>query len=342
MAYVIGGDGNYNKLAKFKADSGLDIRKWCSDESNFWGQITNSIGNNVSSDTADAISQYIRGLRTLLNSSEITMEDIYRLAWEYKLPFHDEEVAPRVLGYSLNPNLFEPAIFAYQLSISAEINAYNRLYTDRFETIDQIQSDRIDSAIMNFAAEKDTAIKAIETVAESMADDLEKKLSAASAAIALSEPVQFWENRKETHEEKAREWGKRAITAALVFLGILALLIVYEYGSGETYTVKGLTFTVPQNKFGIALLILFTSAGIWMVRIFIKLMMANLTLEAESLERSTMIKSFVAMKAVSGDIDKENQTLFYTTLFRPTTSSLTEDGTAPELARLVEVILKKN
>lgn len=73
----------------------------------------------------------------------------------------------------------------------------------------------------------------------------------------------------------------------------------------------GFEFTLPKTLSGIALILLISTGGIWSTRVFVKLMMANLTLETESIERATMIKTFVAMKAVESSIAQEAELLFY-------------------------------
>ena len=142
------------------------------------------------------------------------------------------------------------------------------------------------------------------------------------------------------HKESAKKYGILSLISGTIFAITLGTVIVNEYSAGLSYSLWIYSLTLPKSISGIALILLISTAGIWSTRIFVKLMMANLTLESESLERATMIKTFVAMKAVESSMAQEAELLFYTTLFRPSNNVINEESTAPEFGKLLDAVLK--
>lgn len=175
---------------------------------------------------------------------------------------------------------------------------------------------------------------------QSAEDRLNNLFKASEAAIALSAPVKYWEDRKKLHKESAQKYGIFSLISGVIFAITLGTVIVNEYSAGLSYSFWIYSLTLPKSISGIALILLISTAGIWSTRIFVKLMMANLTLESESLERATMIKTFVAMKAVESSMAQEAELLFYTTLFRPSNNVINEESTAPEFGKLLDAVLK--
>ncbi len=348
---------------RFKVIEGLDdeeLHKWRLQEVAFWDAIDQKIsyarqghGPNqqfITASTLKAIKNYTHSLRTAgIESSRKELLDILINA---KLPFHDESIPSKIEEYAAAPQLFEGALFTFKLALENELTAHKELYENKLEKFASETNKTIDSLLDNFKTEtakfteeqaKSTAESKAEcdTAASESIKEITKVLAAGREAVTLSEPVKYWEERKEIHHLNAKKYGRYSIASAAIFLCLLVALIIYEYASGKSVNLGGLELNLPRNAFSVAFLLIFTSAGIWCTRIFIKLMMTNIALESESLERATMIKTYVAMSAVSGTPDSDKQTLFYTTLFRPTQSAFTEDGTAPEFSRVLEIIMKK-
>lgn len=346
MSYVVGGNEIHQKYKLLHSLTPPELVKWCEDENQFWNDLYTEYRKHhsgMSHAVTNAIIGWTTALTNMINrGNNLSDKEIIDNAEHFSLPFHDEPISNQIKHYASNTLVLDSAITFYKLALDAERNSYTKLYTQKYEELESKLKDRISDLLEQFNTDRQSSISAIKKSEQEAAKGIQDKIAAAQAAVSLSEPVEFWESRKEIHAGKARKYGIAAICTAFVFLLLLTALIVLEYNSGEETTILGLKIILPQNKFGIALLLLLTTAGVWVTRILVKLMMANLTLESESLERATMIKTFVAMRAVTGVVEKENETLFYTTLFRPSNSALSEDGTAPEFARLIEAVLKKN
>lgn len=354
----------HGKLSTIKNMDIKDLQVWVVAESNFWKKIAaniehakNSTPGRVGSLTQysrDKISKYIKNLTDHASripgpeSTSLLLSEIK----EALLPSHDEPVAPQILNYSSMSNTcLESALFSYAQSMQVEINAYEIIYTKKSVELEKFASAEISRIVTDFEAAADsirssltnktkTTLDDLKTATDGALEKLENALSAGEEAVKISEPVKFWNERRVIHQENAKKYASYAAKSATLFLSLLILLIIYEYASTTQINFYGWEFQLPKNNFSIAFLIVFTTAGVWSTRIFIKLMMSNMSLETESLERATMIKTYVAMTAVSGKPQNENETLFYTTLFRPANNSLSEEGTAPEFSRILEIIMK--
>lgn len=350
----------HQRFNKFVELGDEELNKWRLREVAFWEAIDQKINHArqghgqyqqfISASTTKAIKQYVHSLKTV--GIDNSREEFLNILTDAKLPFHDESIESNIREYAIAPQLLEGALFTFKLALESELTAHKELYENKLEKFASETNKTINSLLNNFKtdtarlteeqANSTTESKnKCDTAAKESIEEIKKILSAGREAVTLSEPVKYWEERKETHHLNAKKYGRYSIASAAIFLCLLIALIIYEYASGKSVNLGGLELNLPRNAFSFAFLLIFTSAGIWCTRIFIKLMMTNIALESESLERATMIKTYVAMSAVSGTPDSDKQTLFYTTLFRPTQSAFTEDGTAPEFSRVLEIIMKK-
>lgn len=314
-------------------------------EQEFWKSITNRLRGNPE-EFPHSINAIILSYCSEIGAAQRTKDISKRIKIvveanrKHLLFNHDEDVA-EIAKHISNNNLGLAALIqCYKMSLESQDEVYERLYTEDYERLRKNTAQEISDLVTSLKEKVEKSTTELQSKIDNANKDLEKIVAAATEAVALSEPVKFWETRQATHKENARKYGIQALTAAIIFGSLLTLTIIYEYISGRSVTVAGVDVTIPENNFGVAFLVLLTTAGIWSIRVFVKLMMANLAHETESLERATMIKTFVAMTKVNGEISKENQTLFFTTLFRPSNNSLSEDSTAPEFSRLIEAVLK--
>nr|WP_313404119.1 DUF6161 domain-containing protein [Pseudomonas sp.] len=352
---------------KFSTIAQMDMESlygWITAEINFWTaiqqKINQALNNPVNSTekpskkTADFISAYIRQL-SAIRSNETTEDPtpaLLKLIYGAKLPNHYEPAAKTIESNAYSGAKLESMLFAYSISLDAQLEAYAETYHQRSEAL-AIQADKkinellkkeedaTSERIKKHLAVLGTAEKDIDKKLKEAVTDIEKAVSAGTEAVNLSEPVKYWNERRIFHKANARNYGRYALFSAIAFLLIIFTIFSLELTAGRIITLGPINLPIPQHNFGIALLAIITTGGVWGIRVLLKLMMTNLALETESLERATMIKTYVAMTATNGTPKDENQTLFYTTLFRPSQSSFTEDGTAPEFSRVLEIIMKK-
>ncbi|MBA5203324.1 hypothetical protein H5A44_15005 [Pectobacterium brasiliense] len=295
---------------------------------------------------SDYCTQLSRMTTELEKNTSPNDENVHSEMWEkvkiiydINLPKHDDPLAED-FKYACYSGVAASAIYTYRIISVAADPFYLRGYEEKVEANLASLSERIDKNVREVLQDFSDKEKIINDSVVSGKDHIEKIVSAATAAVSLSEPVKFWEERKGLHNINAKKYGKYASISAMIFSILLGVTIGYEYVSGVPRNFWGFEFTLPKTLSGIAMILLVSTAGIWCTRIFVKLMMANLTLETESIERATMIKTFVAMKAAESSIAQEAELLFYTTLFRPSNNLISEESTAPEFGKILETILK--
>lgn len=348
-----------NKFSRIENLEDKDFSAWLNSELTYWEKIDKLVRQQknlhvharASDQSFELISRYRTEIQSLAQndaSQELLFDERGELTiaqrfidinLKYNLPLHDDPLAENFKTGCISGGT-DSCIYSYQL-FSGEVEShYSRGYNEgikkNLSNISEMYDKKISETIAIFN-EQQGKISETSTKAE---EAIEKLVAAGTAAISLSEPVKFWDERKLIHKQNAIKYGKYASRSGTIFAAALIAVVLYEYLSGIPHQVFGYDFTLPKSLSGIAIILLTSTAGIWSTRIFVKLMMANLTLETESIERSTMIKTFVAMKATEASIAQEAELLFYTTLFRPSNNVISEDSTAPEFGKVLDAILR--
>lgn len=336
-----------------------EIRAWVEREIKYWSEIDRSLQQQRRSNdptkvhstfalevqryTADIVkvSERLSPDYMIINDDGQveTPATILQPIFSYALPHHDEPSADDFKN-ACHSGEAASVIYAYRSSLTNQNKYYNAGFEaglkKNLQTISDDFNKKTSDSLTSISERKSEVSDELKETEE----NIRKIAAAATSAITLSEPVKFWNDRKNIHNSNAFKYGRYAFISALLFSILLAGVVIYEYQSGIAHNVLGFEFTLPKTLSGIALILLISTGGIWSTRVFVKLMMANLTLETESIERATMIKTFVAMKAVESSIAQEAELLFYTTLFRPSNNVISEDSTAPEFGKLLDTILK--
>ncbi len=337
-----------------------EFKFWCLEENKFWKEILQAIKGRTNS-TSSEISN-VATIDDYLNVIEIALASkgdptpITEFQSRTPLPFHDEHLfRKKLIPMALNGQ-FSLARFIFEVSLSAADNNYLKSYNKDLQSIEENfktnttntlkkydhdlaekiseLNDSIDKTEKEIAAQLDTMIQDAQ-------QNIAKTVSAANSAILSAEPVKYWLDREIKHRDKAKRFLWLIGIASFAFLSVLVTLSMSVYRNGEEYVVLGLPITLPAEKFSIALLIIATTSAIWIIRVLVKLMMTNLALEIEALERSTMIRTYIAMDNAKAEQAAEIRMLFYSTLFKPSNNSLTDDSTSPEYIRIIEAMLQK-
>ncbi|MXI50153.1 hypothetical protein GRW89_26955 [Pseudomonas moraviensis] len=343
-----------DRLDRIKELAEEDRPKWFATEKEFWGEIFAKTGGNENYNRG-IIHQYLITLsNTLANPSNL--DAFQKIQTDHPLPLHDETPHNEQLLEFAQRGQAGQAIYLFNILLKQQTSLYNSTYKHELTALEEsfketltIEKEKhknyISEARNSFNTFTETTKKEMSDQFKEILDNATKEISntvtAATNAILTAEPVKYWEEREIKHRDKARSYRYGVITAATLFITILIFLTLSVYKNGETYTIAGLPITLPAEKFSIALLIISTTAAIWLVRILVKLMMTNLALEIEALERSTMIKTYIAIDSTKAEQASEIRTLFYTTLFRPSNNTLSDDSTSPEYIRIIEAMLQK-
>jgi hypothetical protein len=235
-------------------------------------------------------------------------------------------------------------IALFQKRLNLELNGTRGKIIHYREEFDQEITDiqqRLNETNQLIATASVAASEAREADLAESRKEISSLVDNATQAILSAAPVEYWESRQKLHHSRAASYKTALIVVALFFLAAICTLIILEYQNGESITFQGMEIPVPAGKFSLALMVLLTTSAIWLTRILVKLMMTNLALEIEALERGTMIKTYIALEQANTAKTPEIEMLFYSTLFRPSTNSLTDDSTSPEYIRLIEALIQK-
>lgn len=332
------------------------IADWLHDENVFWTNIKTILNKTQEDQESIAlISKYLEAIDgpTLFFGS---LDELEKFQAVTPIPFHDDGPLSYKLIDLANKGQFALAICTFQMNLNNASNTYTKGYEAYLKELEKSFFEKMDQEKNSFTADLENKIMilndSIKNTQQATSNKLEAELksskeeifntvAAANSAIFSAEPVQYWVEREAKHKKKANTYFWFITAAAIIFTATLVILTISVYKNGETYEIAGIPITLPAEKFSIALLIIATTASIWLVRVLVKLMMTNLALEIEALERSTMIKTFIAMDKAKAEHASEIRMLFYSTLFKPSNNSLTDDSTSPEYIRIIEAMLQK-
>ncbi len=153
-----------------------------------------------------------------------------------------------------------------------------------------------------------------------------------------------WESLKELYEQYMKlkapttYWRKKRNEHAIGtgFFGIITILLLFY---GTPYLSKlistNLPISTPQNAIPWRMLweaLVFTSVGLWALRVFSKLFLSQFHLMTDARERELFITTYLALNEQnSSSTDKEGLQLVLTSIFRPSASGIISDERGPNL-----------
>jgi len=347
MVDLEAGSSRYSNV-KFLTED--EFGKWLKEEIKYWSDLfrgANMNGNRVHPSLHGVVDTYIESLKKIVSKfsaveslfPDAAYSDFVDANSAARLPMHDDKQSDEFRTLFVS-GLAMPVVYAYRSVSDALDEGYLKGYEKGVAASFDEYVKTIDKSIESVKEVSIEVSKDIKIQVDSASSKVSSLVEAATSAIALSEPVRFWEERRKIHKDNAKNYSRYAVISGGVFALLLFFSMLYGYAAGVTHTVLDYEITLPKTLAGFAVILLVATGGIWATRIFVKLMMVNLTSEAESLERSTMIKTFVAMQALDSSISQESQLLFYTTLFRPSNNTISEESTAPEYGKILDAVLK--
>lgn len=345
---------NYERFHRFKKMEDNELMKWVNDEISFW-KIIKTHMNPRDLEHDKLITEYLSKLEEY-HELFGNFDEIEAFHTDNPLPFHDDTPISLKLNQLAQNGQLTLAICSFQMHLDRSSQTYTKSYESQLKKLEEYFNDNITAEKNNYIRDIDerltTLNDSIENKQKSTLEELKDNLNAskkeifntvatANSEIFSAEPVHYWLERETNHKNKAKTYLKLIVTASILFTAALIFITMSVYKDGEAFVIAGIPITLPAEKFSIALLIIATTAAIWLIRVLVKLMMTNLALEIEALERSTMIKTFIAMDRAKAEQADEIRMLFYSTLFKPSSNSLTDDSTSPEYIRLIEAMLQK-
>ncbi len=229
-------------------------------------------------------------------------------------------------------------------SLASQLEALERAITAAQGTLAEMEAKSI--------ARREELLEAFQT-------ELEAKLTAATNARALEDPVKLWEAKEKEHGElrdDAYRWFLRSlgVVGGLIVAFVLLILASPQTLSAalappgcdlETSTAGCPGFSFKGLLVTTSILTLFTLA-FWIVRLKMKEYLAERHLMLDARERRAFAQAYLALLAI-GDASaeaKEQRGLVYAALFRHGSDGIIADdgGLDPSIASVASKVLTRN
>lgn len=177
----------------------------------------------------------------------------------------------------------------------------------------------------------ETQTKTLTTIVEKSKTDYENIKRAFEEEVALHSSVTYWTSKRKHHT---------TVMFSTAIVTLASALVVASYFS--SYIKENLSETisaVPLWKLGIATVI--ATFGVWLVRLFSKIFVANLHLRTDADERVTMMQTYLAMLK-DGVGPKDNERLvILESLFRHSQSGFIKDDGPSSVYELISKLINR-
>jgi hypothetical protein len=141
--------------------------------------------------------------------------------------------------------------------------------------------------------------------------------------LAVQASVLYWKNKAASHGRAATKlaWASGIVSSIVaIFLGVETFLAV-----GPLQKVSDL----PLWK--AAMLLLTAIIGVWSIRVLVRLLLSNLHLKSDAVERRTMLLTYLALLRRGQGPEEEHRELILQILFRPSTTGIIKDDALPPI-----------
>lgn len=342
----------------------ISIFAWIDAEYNYWSEIEGA--THFANETGvDFLTKYFDILTKAFTLNpegqkifgvELATE-ISRLSKHYSIPRHDEVASQEFKRAARNIDLLEVSLYAYKSGALLKEKSYSDIYSNKYLTlIDNFERSHLEAIEkLNEISEnvKNDLYISVQTCTDhikkefeasrndfnKLAEDHQVKLKNTSESITetinSNAPHEYWMDKQKKQKIRSIIFGMSASLLAILLFSLISILLYAVYTRPSEMQILGKP--VPDHFF-LALALLSASTGIWALKILIKLMMTNISMEAEANERSTAIKTYVAL-ATSG-MDKDVSNSFHKSLLSFGSVKI-EDDTSPDLVKALELIIKK-
>lgn len=191
-----------------------------------------------------------------------------------------------------------------------ELSIIHSEFTNLCHQLEQQASDA-ESATQ----ERQDNFKAFLAEAEESKNDIEQTYR---ENMALQAPVDYWQKKAVRHNGLAKGFGIASAVAGVTVAGALGTL------------AYNLLLTIEKPDYWrLAVLGIFTTLGVWLVRILIRLFLSNLHQGSDAEERVTMVQTFLSLMSEGHIEQEEDRQLVLQALFRSTSTGLIKDEAAP-------------
>ena len=141
--------------------------------------------------------------------------------------------------------------------------------------------------------------------------------------LALQAAVLYWKKKAASHSKAAK---KLSWACGIVGVVVASLVAV------ETFLAIGPLQKLAELPIWKAAMLLLTAViGVWAIRVLVRLLLSNLHLESEAVERRTMLLTYLALLRRGQGPSEEQRTLILQILFRPSATGIVKDDALPPI-----------
>lgn len=200
-----------------------------------------------------------------------------------------------------------------------EFEATSKQYDDfGAQYVQQMSSQK--SALDEFRTAAENEFKSLVEHSQAQLTNIEKTYD---EKLAVQAAVQYWKNKAQSHGSAATK-----LAWACAIVGV----IVAVFLGAETFIAIGPLQKVSDLPLWKAAMLLLTAIiGVWSIRILVRLLLSNLHLKADAVERRTMLLTYLALLRRGQGPKEEQRELILQILFRPSSTGIIKDDALPPI-----------
>ncbi len=194
----------------------------------------------------------------------------------------------------------------------------------RYRDLEEKYSLQISTQEKEFAQFRESSGNEIKDLIQKSEGELKKIERAYDEKLALQASVKYWKVKAQNHADSAKLLSYSTIGVGILFATMLVIEIYLIIGGSQ----KIGNLPIWQGSMMLLTVIL----GFWALRILVRLLLSNLHLKSEPVERRTMLLTYLALlRRGQGPTDQQRE-LILQLLFRPSVTGIIKDDGLPQWA----------
>lgn len=169
---------------------------------------------------------------------------------------------------------------------------------------------------------KGTAQNEFKALVEKSGKELKDIEKTYDEKLAVHASVLYWKQKAISHSKAAK-----ALSWACGIVGAVVAILI----GVEIFLIAPLQKLSDLSVWNAAMLLLSAIMGVWTIRILVRLLLSNLHLRSEAVERRTMLLTYLALLRRGQGLSKEQSALILQILFRPSATGIVKDDALPPI-----------
>ncbi len=196
--------------------------------------------------------------------------------------------------------------------------------SSQYKALEKKYMDQIEGQKNEFDKFKQSSESDFKTLVDGSTKELKNIERTYDQRLALRAAVQYWKRKATSHQRNAR----RLSWAASIVGIIVAIALAVEAAAiiDSSNTIGNLAI------WKIAVFLLTCIPGIWAIRILVRLLLSNLHLNSDAVERRTMLLTYLALLRRGEGPSEDKKDLILNMLFRPCATGIVKDDALPSIA----------